>query len=171
MYVFLAPKKINFHWRFAINFQRLLTVKFIILSAYGFDHNSPELINIFVSGLLQPYIISIYLWVFLKDQSVVLIILYTYTCVIFMQKILSFNKIWQCSPYKCWGDQPSSRKYEELLGILINHKCTFEDQLLNIVRKINREYQSTCLKRSWQFAYCSLIWIIHSRKINHDKFR
>ena len=116
-------------------------------------------------------LISIYLWVFLKDQSRVLFILYTYTCVIFMQKILSFNKIWQCPAYKCWGDQLSSRKYEELLGILIDHKCTFEDQLLNIVQNINQEYQSTCLKkRSWQFAYCSLIWIIHSRQINHNKF-
>ena len=32
------------------------------------------------------------------------------------------------------GDQLSSRKYEELLGILIEHKWTFEDHLLNIVQ-------------------------------------
>ena len=92
------------------------------------------------------------------------------TLVILMQKILSFIKIWQCPVYKCCGDQLSSRKYEELLGMLIDHKCTFEDQLLNIAQKINQEYQSTCLKRSWQFAYYSLIWIIHNRQINHNKF-
>ena len=52
------------------------------------------------------------------------------------------------------GDQRSSRKYEELLGILIDHKWTFEDYLLNIVQKINqkkytswKDYQSACLKR------------------------
>ena len=51
-------------------------------------------------------------------------------------------------------DQLSSRKYEELLGILIDHKWTFEDHLLNIAQKINKkytswqEYQSTCIKRS-----------------------
>ena len=87
-----------------------------------------------------------------------------------MQKILSFNKILQCPAYKCWGDQLGSCKYEELLGIIIDHKCTFEDQLLNIVQRINQGYQSTCLKRSSQFAYCSLIWMIHSRQINHSKF-
>ena len=43
----------------------------------------------------------------------------------------------------CMEDQLSSRKYEELLGILIDHKCKFKDQLLNIAEKINQEYQST----------------------------
>ena len=48
----------------------------------------------------------------------------------------------------------STSKQEELLGIIINHKLTFEDHLLNIVQKINQkcmtwqEHQSTCLKRS-----------------------
>ena len=32
----------------------------------------------------------------------------------------------------------SSSKQEELLGIIINHKLTFEDHLLNIVQKINQ---------------------------------
>ena len=32
------------------------------------------------------------------------------------------------------GDQLSSRKYQELLGILIEHKWTFEDHLLNIAQ-------------------------------------
>ena len=27
----------------------------------------------------------------------------------------------------CMGDQLSSRKYEELLGILIDHECKFKD--------------------------------------------
>ena len=39
-----------------------------------------------------------------------------------------------------------------------------------------KEYLSTCLRRSWelswkhlsqQFAYCPLIWMFHSRQINH----
>ena len=37
------------------------------------------------------------------------------------------------------GDQLSSREYEELLGILIDHKWTFDDYLLNIVQKINQK--------------------------------
>ena len=55
------------------------------------------------------------------------------------QKISSFNKIWECLTYKCWGgDQLSSPKYEELLGILIDYKWTFEDHLLdNINQKIH----------------------------------
>ena len=36
------------------------------------------------------------------------------------------------------GDQLSSRKHEKLLGVLIDHKWTFEDHLLNIVQKINQ---------------------------------
>ena len=50
-------------------------------------------------------------------------------------------------------DQLSSRKYEELLGILIDHKWTFEDHLESIVQKSTKKYtswqkyQSTCLKR------------------------
>ena len=53
-----------------------------------------------------------------------------------------------------WGNQPSSHKYEELLVILIDHKSTFEDHLLDIVQKLSKkytswqEYQSTSLKRS-----------------------
>ena len=35
------------------------------------------------------------------------------------------------------GHQLSSRKYEEILGILIDHKWTFKDHLLDIVQKIN----------------------------------
>ena len=39
------------------------------------------------------------------------------------------------------GDQLSSRKYEELLGIRINHKWIFEDHLLDIVQKNNQKIQ------------------------------
>ena len=35
------------------------------------------------------------------------------------------------------GNQLSSSKSEELLGILIDHKLTFENHLLNIVQKVN----------------------------------
>ena len=52
----------------------------------------------------------------------------------------SFSKIWHCPAYKCWGDQLSSCKYEELLGILIDHKWTFE--LSNIIQKINQKIHS-----------------------------
>ena len=37
------------------------------------------------------------------------------------------------------GDQLSSRKHEKLLGVLIDHKWTFEDHFLNIVQKINQK--------------------------------
>ena len=37
------------------------------------------------------------------------------------------------------GDQLSSRRYEELLGILIDHLLRFEDHILNIVQKINKK--------------------------------
>ena len=57
----------------------------------------------------------------------------------------SFNKIGQFPAYKCWGgvgegrgDQLSSGKDDELLGILIDQKQTFEDQLLNIIQKTNK---------------------------------
>ena len=52
------------------------------------------------------------------------------------------------------GNQLSSSKYEELLGILIDHKLTFENHLLNIVQKVTKnstpwqEYLSTCLGRN-----------------------
>ena len=35
------------------------------------------------------------------------------------------------------GNQLSSSKYEELLGILIDHKLTFTNHLLNTVQKLN----------------------------------
>ena len=37
------------------------------------------------------------------------------------------------------GNQLSSSKYEELLGILIDHKLTFENHLLNIIQKVNQK--------------------------------
>ena len=80
-------------------------------------------------------------------------------------------------------NQLSSSKYEELLGILIDHKLTFENHLLNIVQKVNQKLQalariSKYIPRkklriimkafvSSQFAYCPLIWMFHSRQINH----
>ena len=36
------------------------------------------------------------------------------------------------------GNQLSSSKYEELLGILIDHKLTFKNRLLNIIQKVNQ---------------------------------
>ena len=37
------------------------------------------------------------------------------------------------------GNQLSSRKYEELLGILIDHKLTFKNHLLNFVWKVDQK--------------------------------
>ena len=37
------------------------------------------------------------------------------------------------------GNQLSSSKYEELLGILIDHKLTFENHFFNIVQKIDQK--------------------------------
>ena len=81
------------------------------------------------------------------------------------------------------GNQLSSSKSEELLGILIDHKLTFENHLLNIVQKVNQKLHalariSKYMPRkklriimkafvSSQFAYCPLIWMFHSRQINH----
>ena len=36
------------------------------------------------------------------------------------------------------GNQLSSSKYEELLGILTDHKLTFENHLLNIIQKVDQ---------------------------------
>ena len=85
------------------------------------------------------------------------------------------------------GNQLSSSKYEELLGILIDHKLTFENHLLNIVQKVNQKLQalariSKYIPRkklriimkafvSSQFAYCPLIWMFHSRQINHKNIK
>ena len=81
------------------------------------------------------------------------------------------------------GNQLSSSKSEELLGILTDHKLTFENHLLNIVQKVNQKLHalariSKYMPRkklriimkafvSSQFAYCPLIWMFHSRQINH----
>ena len=81
------------------------------------------------------------------------------------------------------GNQLSSSKSEELLGILKDHKLTFENQLLNVVQKVNQKLHAlariskymprkklrTVMKAfvSLQFAYCPLIWMFHSRQINH----
>ena len=37
------------------------------------------------------------------------------------------------------GNQLSSSQYEELVGILVDHKLTFENQLLNIIQKNNQK--------------------------------
>ena len=71
------------------------------------------------------------------------------------------------------GNHLSSSKSEELLGILIDHKLTFENYLLNIVEKVNQKLHalariSKYMPRkklriitkafvSLQFAYCPLI--------------
>ena len=70
-------------------------------------------------------------------------------------------------------NQLSISKYEELLGILIDHKLTFENHLLNIVQKVNQklhalvhasEEAENIMKAfvSSQLAYCPLIWMFHS---------
>ena len=51
------------------------------------------------------------------------------------------------------GNNLSNSKYEELLGILIVHKLTFENHLLNIVQKVYQKLHalakiSKCLRRS-----------------------
>ena len=81
------------------------------------------------------------------------------------------------------GNQLSSSKYEELLGIIIDHKLTFENHLLNIVQKVNQKLHALARifkympqKKlritmnafiSSHFAYFPLIWIFHSTQINH----
>ena len=81
------------------------------------------------------------------------------------------------------GDQLSNGKYEELLGVLIDQKLTFENHLLNIIQRVNQKlhvlvriskYMPQQKLRitmkaffSSHFAYCPLIWMFHSRQINH----
>ena len=40
------------------------------------------------------------------------------------------------------GNQLSSSKYEELLGVLIDHKLTFGNHLLNIIQKVNQKLRA-----------------------------
>ena len=72
----------------------------------------------------------------------------------------------------------SSIKYEELLGIFIDHKLTFEDHHLNIDQKVALTKRSKCMSQkklritikafvTSQFAYCPLIWMFHNRRIDH----
>ena len=81
------------------------------------------------------------------------------------------------------GNQLSCSKYEEQLGILIYYKLTFENHLSNIVQNVNQNLQSLAKISKYirqkklriimkafvssQFAYCPLIWMFHSRQINH----
>ena len=81
------------------------------------------------------------------------------------------------------GNQLSSSKYEELLGILLDNKLTFENCLLNIVNKVNQKIHALAriskqmaqkklritMKAfvTSQFGYCPLIWMFHSRRKNH----
>ena len=81
------------------------------------------------------------------------------------------------------GNQLSSSKYEELLGILLDNKLTFENRLLNIVNKVNQKIHALAriskhmsqkklritMKAfvTSQFGYCPLIWMFHSRRKNH----
>ena len=41
--------------------------------------------------------------------------------------------------YKCWGESTQWYKYEDGLGIRIDHKLIFENHLLNIVQKVNQK--------------------------------
>ena len=79
--------------------------------------------------------------------------------------------------------QLSSSKYEELLGVFIDHKLTSEIHLLNIVQNINQKLHALAKISKYmpqkklriimkafvssQFAYCPLIWMFYSRQINH----
>ena len=81
------------------------------------------------------------------------------------------------------GNQLSSSNYEELLGILIDHKLTFENDPLNIVQKANQKLHALARIPKYmpqkklriivkafvssQFAYCPLIWMFHNRQINY----
>ena len=77
----------------------------------------------------------------------------------------------------------SKSKYEERLGVLIDHKLTFENHLLNIIQKVNKKLHALARISKYmpqkklritmkafvssQFAYCPLIWMFHSRQINY----
>ena len=78
------------------------------------------------------------------------------------------------------GNQLSSGKYEDLFGTLTDHQLTFENHLLlsrrlklhplaRISKAISQKKLRITMKAFVysQFAYCSLIWMFHSRQKNH----
>ena len=81
------------------------------------------------------------------------------------------------------GNQFNCCKHEELLGILIDNKLTFEDHLLNIVQEVNQKLHSLARISKYmpqrklritmktfvssKLSYRPLIWMFHTRTINH----
>ena len=81
------------------------------------------------------------------------------------------------------GNQLSNSKYEELLVVIIDHKSTFENHLLNIIQKVNQNLHALARTSTYklqkklnitmkafvstQFAYCPLVWKFHSTQINY----
>ena len=80
--------------------------------------------------------------------------------------------------------QLSSSKYEDLLDILIiDHKLTFENRVLNIVQKVHQKLHRFArisnympqkklriiMKQfvSSQLVFCPLIWMFQRSQINH----
>ena len=73
------------------------------------------------------------------------------------------------------GNQLSSSKYEELLGVLIDHELTFENHILNIIEKVNQKLHPLARISKYmpqkklgiimkvfvssQFAYCPIVWM------------
>ena len=62
------------------------------------------------------------------------------------------NNTWQCRTYQCRGNQLSNRKYEEVLGVLIDNELTFE----NFTPW--QEYLSTCLTKNCLYKSLFIIW-------------
>ena len=72
---------------------------------------------------------------------------------------------------------------EKLLGIVVDNRLTFEPHVKNLCKKAGQKlhalarianYMDISKKRSImnafilsQFSYCPLIWMFHSRKLNH----
>ena len=76
-----------------------------------------------------------------------------------------------------------SSKYEKVLGIKIDNKLTFDDHVSSICSKASQKLHAlaraanfmTLMQRKIvmksfilsQFGYCPLVWMFHSRKLNH----
>ena len=76
-----------------------------------------------------------------------------------------------------------SSKQQKLLGVIIDNKLTFEKHLDNLCTRASQKLNALCRVSSYmsteqkriimkafvnsQFGYCPLVWMNHSRKLNH----
>ena len=81
------------------------------------------------------------------------------------------------------GHEIESEKQQELLGVVIDSRLTFETHINNVCKKVSQKLNALARISSYmgtkkrqmimksfitsQFGYCPLIWMFHSRGLNH----